>query len=69
MSNEPPLCRICDATEDNHEQYAHEFSRDGKLVPKEKKKEPAPKVVVVVDAHLRKILVRKGILTAEDFLE
>ncbi len=66
---EDPICRVCGTTKSAHGGLNHEFSLTGELVKAQPKKDPAARAVVVVDSHLRKILVRKGILTAEDFLE
>lgn len=66
---EDPVCRVCGTTKSAHEGLNHEFTLTGELKKVEPKKDPSARVVVVVDSHLRKILVRKGILTAEDFLE
>ena len=68
-AEEDPTCLVCGTKRTEHDAMAHEFSLDGQLRKKEPKKDPGARAVVMVDSHLRKILVRKGILTAEDFLE
>lgn len=66
---EESVCKVCGTARSAHGALNHEFSLSGDLIKVQPKKDPAARAVVVVDSHLRKILVRKGILTAEDFLE
>lgn len=75
MSNgdEVVFCKVCGVDRGLHTPLNHKFSTDGTLVPIEKlppqSTRPQTRVVIAnaVDMELRDLLIRKGVLTYEDF--
>lgn len=70
--DEVVLCKVCGLDRSTHAlKMNHQFSTDGSLVPIEKvpRQSLPPRMIIAnaVDVELRDLLIRKGVLTYEDF--
>ncbi len=70
------LCGICGCTREEHSRREearnvnHAWNLAGNLIPLDRKPKPTrptQPVIVIVDAELREVLLRKGVITVEDF--